>query len=100
MFQVTEKTIREDLIKLEEKGLLKRVHGGALLNEHPQSMLPIFKRRARQQDEKTRIAAEAAKLVHDGQVIVLDGGSTTLELAKFLVHRPLTVITNDTKIAE
>ncbi|TDF92344.1 DeoR/GlpR family DNA-binding transcription regulator [Paenibacillus piri] len=97
--QVSEKTIREDLEKLEEKGFLKRVHGGAVLIDHSESILPIYKRRSRQFGEKERIAAEACKLIEDGQIILLDAGSTTLELAKLIRHRSLTVITNDTAIA-
>jgi len=97
--QVSEKTIREDLEKLEEKGFLKRVHGGAVLNDHSESMLPIQKRRSRQFGEKEQIAAEAYKLIEDGQIVLLDAGSTTLELAKLIQHRTLTVITNDTNIA-
>lgn len=98
-YQVTEKTIREDLEKLEAAGILKRVHGGAVLVESSHSMLPIHKRRIRQQHEKEQIAAEAYKWIEDGQIVLLDGGSTTLELAKLIQNRTLTVITNDTKIA-
>ncbi|MZQ84158.1 DeoR family transcriptional regulator [Paenibacillus sp. 5J-6] len=98
-YQVTEKTIREDLEKLEASGILKRVHGGAVLVESSNSMLPIHKRRVRQQAEKEQIAAEAYQWIEDGQIILLDGGSTTLELAKLIQYRSLTVITNDTKIA-
>ncbi|WP_186445631.1 DeoR/GlpR family DNA-binding transcription regulator [Paenibacillus cremeus] len=97
--QVTEKTIREDLEKLESRGILKRVHGGAVVVEHDDSMLPILKRRVRQRQEKEVIAAEAYKLIEDGQIVLLDAGSTTLELAALLQHRTLTVVTNDTKIA-
>jgi DeoR family fructose operon transcriptional repressor len=97
--QVTEKTIRDDLEKLESKGLLRRVHGGAMLIEDADSMLPIARRRGRQHPEKQQIAAEASKLIRDGQIVLLDAGSTTLELAKLIVQRRLTVITNDTKIA-
>jgi DeoR family glycerol-3-phosphate regulon repressor len=97
--QVTEKTIRDDLEKLEGQGLLRRVHGGAILLEGADAMLPIAPRRGRQHTEKERIAAEAAKLVQDGQIVLLDAGSTTLELARLLAPRQLTVITNDTKIA-
>ncbi|MDD9267394.1 DeoR/GlpR family DNA-binding transcription regulator [Paenibacillus sp. GCM10023248] len=98
-YQVTEKTIREDLEKLEASGILKRVHGGAVLVESSSSLLPIHKRRVRQQAEKEQIAASACRWIEDGQILLLDGGSTTLELAKLIVHRTLTVITNDTKIA-
>ncbi|CAG7643815.1 putative HTH-type transcriptional regulator YdjF [Paenibacillus solanacearum] len=99
-FQVTEKTIREDLEKLEQRGILKRVHGGAVLVEHDDSMLPILKRRVRQRPEKEQIAMEAARLIEDGQIVLLDAGSTTLELASLIKDRELTVVTNDTKIAD
>jgi DeoR family fructose operon transcriptional repressor len=97
--RVTEKTIREDLEKLEKKGILKRVHGGAILAEEPSSMLPVFKRRDRQHLEKEQIALAAYPLIEDGQTVLLDAGSTTFELAKLLKHRKLTIITNDTQIA-
>ncbi|SFM44923.1 transcriptional regulator, DeoR family [Paenibacillus sp. 1_12] len=97
--QVTEKTIREDLEKLEKKGILKKVHGGAILPEDTHSMLPIFKRRDREHSEKEHIALSAYQLIEDGQIVLLDAGSTTFELAKLLKHRTLTVITNDTEIA-
>ncbi|PZE20721.1 DeoR/GlpR family DNA-binding transcription regulator [Paenibacillus xerothermodurans] len=97
--QVTEKTIRDDLEKLDKRGILKKVHGGAVLGEEGFSMLPIFGRRQRQQEEKEQIAARALDLVEDGHTLLLDAGSTTYELAKLLKHLRLTVITNDTKIA-
>jgi DeoR family fructose operon transcriptional repressor len=97
--QVTEKTIRDDLEKLENKAILKRVHGGAILLENIDAMLPIYKRRVRQHDEKAKIAAEACKFIEDGKIVLFDAGSTTLELAQLIQNRALTVITNDTKIA-
>jgi DeoR/GlpR family transcriptional regulator of sugar metabolism len=99
MFRVTEKTIRKDLENLEQRGILKRVHGGAVLIENATSMLPIFKRRVRQQQEKTEIAAEASSLIEDGHIILLDAGSTTLEVAKLIQNRSLTAVTNDTQIS-
>jgi DeoR family fructose operon transcriptional repressor len=98
-FQVTEKTIREDLEKLEVTGFLKRVHGGAILIEDMNANLPYSKRRVRQHNEKKQIAMAAYELIQENQILLLDGGSTTLELAKLLLHRSLTVITNDIRIA-
>lgn len=99
LLNVTEKTIREDLEKLDKKGILKRVHGGAILVEGNDAMLPITKRQTKQKKEKEEIAHLAFQYIEDGQTILLDGGSTTFELAKLLVNRNLTVITNDIKIA-
>ncbi|QHW35303.1 DeoR/GlpR transcriptional regulator [Paenibacillus rhizovicinus] len=91
---VTGKTIREDLAKLEEKGLLLRIHGGAVLaqeNQHgilspKQDEVPV---------EHREIAAAAAALIEPNEVIALDGGRTTLELARRLPDQPLTIVTND-----
>ncbi|GGG08841.1 DeoR/GlpR family DNA-binding transcription regulator [Paenibacillus abyssi] len=95
-FQVTEKTVREDLEKLEEKGLLKRIHGGAVLEaEGEDSLLPLQIPNVRRGSEKAAIAERALQLIEPGDIIALDAGSTTLEIAKKLKNMPLTVLTND-----
>jgi DeoR/GlpR family transcriptional regulator of sugar metabolism len=93
---VTGKTVREDLAKLEEKGLLVRVHGGAVLAQSDQ--LGILKSNVSDgiyQAEKAEIADTAQRLIETNDIIALDGGSTTLEIARRLDNRPLTVVTND-----
>lgn len=93
---VTGKTIRGDLAKLEERGLLVRVHGGAVLARSDQlGILPGSGPIRRHLTEKAEIAAAALELIEPGDTIALDGGSTTLELAKRLPDEPLTVVTND-----
>ncbi|UJF34988.1 DeoR/GlpR family DNA-binding transcription regulator [Paenibacillus hexagrammi] len=97
--EVTGKTIREDLAKLEEKGLLVRIHGGAMLAQSDQhgilsSKEPIIKHA----DEKVEIAELALKHIQPRDIIALDGGSTTLEIARRLENQPLTVVTNDVYI--
>ncbi|MBB3069132.1 DeoR/GlpR family transcriptional regulator of sugar metabolism [Paenibacillus baekrokdamisoli] len=94
--QVTGKTIREDLAKLEEKGLLLRVHGGAVLAQSDQLGIlsqkePLIKNAS----AKEEIAELAIRLIEPNDIIALDGGSTTLEIAKRLENQPLTVVTND-----
>ncbi|MCT8137062.1 DeoR/GlpR transcriptional regulator [Anaerobacillus sp. CMMVII] len=96
--QVTEKTIREDLDKLDEDGIIQRVRGGAILPDKGNSMLPINRRQTSFTTEKEEIANKAFQLIEDGQTLLLDAGSTTLELAKLIINRQLTVITNDIKI--
>jgi|HigsolmetaAR203D_1030402.scaffolds.fasta_scaffold01810_11 DeoR/GlpR family transcriptional regulator of sugar metabolism len=94
--QVTGKTIREDLAKLEERGLLTRVRGGAVLAQREQlGILPERGPVKRHLAEKAEIAAAALELIEPGDTIALDGGSTTLELARRLPNAPLTVVTND-----
>lgn len=96
---VTGKTIREDLAKLEEQGLLMRVHGGAILAQSDQyGILPSREPLAKHGEEKKEIARKALLHIQDGDIIALDGGSTTLEIARRLDNRPLTVVTNDVYI--
>lgn len=99
-FGVSAATIRRDLQQLEESGLLQRTHGGAVASGST-AFEPLHAVKAQErQAEKNAIAREAAALVEDGDVIVLDSGSTTLALARLLKrHHNLTVITADLKVA-
>jgi DeoR/GlpR family transcriptional regulator of sugar metabolism len=92
-------TIRRDLRDLDALGLLRRVHGGALPRHGDAAPFSVRARRA--PEAKASIARRAAEYVKDGQLIVLDGGTTTLELARAL--RPdLTakLVTNSPPIAQ
>ena len=96
---VSESTIRRDLDFLEESGSAKRTHGGAFYTG-PTPQLPHFRIRQEQQwDKKKQIAVRAAELVEDGDVILLDGGSTTYELAQLLIDRHIQVVTNSLPVA-
>jgi len=75
-------TIRRDLRELDALGLLRRVHGGGLPRHGDAS--PFATRARRAPEAKASIAKRAAAIVNDGQVVVLDGGTTTLELARAL----------------
>jgi DeoR/GlpR family transcriptional regulator of sugar metabolism len=79
---VSQDTIRRDLRELDDAGLLRRVHGGALPRHGDAS--PFATRARRAPEAKASIARRAAGCVQDGQVVVLDGGTTTLELARAL----------------
>jgi DeoR/GlpR family transcriptional regulator of sugar metabolism len=95
---VSSDTVRRDLRELDEAGLLRRVHGGALPRHGDAS--PFATRERRAPEAKASIARRAADLVRDGQVVVLDGGTTTLQLARAL--RPdlrASVITTSPPIA-
>lgn len=96
---VTEKTIRLDLEYLEQCGLLKRIHGGAVQMNRESMILPVNERQSSLSDVKSSIAREAKKLIKPNETILLDGGSTTLALARQLGDFPVTVITNDVQIA-
>lgn len=98
VLNVSEDTIRRDLRELAESGLLQRVHGGALLTSP--GTASYAERQKQAPKEKEAIAIAAAKLVRPGQVVILDGGTTTLQVAR---HLPLdlqaTVVTNSPPIA-
>ncbi|WP_138752623.1 DeoR/GlpR family DNA-binding transcription regulator [Paenibacillus sinopodophylli] len=95
-FGVTEKTVREDLEKLEEKGLLKRMHGGAVVEQEGEdSLYPLQFPNSKHQQAKSAIAALALTCIEENDIIALDAGSTTLEMAKKLPNMPVTVLTND-----
>ncbi len=93
---VTAKTIREDLEKLEEQGLLRRIHGGAVAPKvDAEPLLPPQVPNLKNATEKEAIARHALNYIRPNDVIALDAGSTTLEIARLLPRMPLTVLTND-----
>src|SRR4051794_31431487 len=94
-FSVSEMTVRRDLGRLAEEGKLTRVHGGAVRDEPP-----FAKIATERSEEKERIGRTAAALVHDGQTIMVDIGTTTLELARQLRGRRLTVITSNLAVVD
>jgi DeoR family fructose operon transcriptional repressor len=99
-FDVHDATIRRDLEEIEQKGLVKRTHGGVTIDQWTNDE-PSFNERAVQQlDQKMRIGKMAASLIQDGEHVIIDSGTTTLHIAKHLVHRSnITVVTNDMNIA-
>lgn len=94
-FSVSEATARRDLEALDSDGKIRRVHGGAILNEQTSAESPILQRSSDQTEEKIRIGRAAAALVNEGETIFLGSGTTVLEVARALKTRKnLTVITN------
>lgn len=99
-FGVSEVTIRQDLTRMAQEGLLCRTHGGAILNKSTSSELLLNVRARRNMDEKVNIAQAALGLVNDGEVVLLNDGTTTALVARKLSARKnLTVITNALNIA-
>ncbi len=74
--------MRRDLRELSEAGLLQRVHGGAL--PLTPATMGYVERQHHASEAKAAIAIAAARLVRDGQVVILDGGTTTLQVARQL----------------
>jgi DeoR/GlpR family transcriptional regulator of sugar metabolism len=98
-FNISVSTVRRDLIELEQRGLISRVHGGAVLSEKNNEP-PIHQRSFHQADEKKRIGEAAAGLVEDGDTILISAGTTTEAMLPFLASKNnLTVITNSIRHA-
>jgi len=99
-FRVSSATIRNDLRDLEQGNLLLRTHGGAMVRSKTGQELDSSQKRVQNLEAKRRIAAAALELIEDGDRIILDTGTTTLELARLLGRRrDVTVVTNDLAIA-
>ncbi|MNW44922.1 Glucitol operon repressor [compost metagenome] len=92
---VSESTIRRDLKELEEAKLLKRTHGGAVSLQSVNFEAPYYDKEDRFLEEKRRIARKAVQMIQEGDAILLDGGTTTLQIAKELKSfSNIKVITN------
>jgi DeoR family transcriptional regulator of aga operon len=101
LFSVSQITIRKDLDILDERGLIQRSHGGALLPSSDTLLDPSVQEKQKlHAAEKERIAIAAAKLVREGSCVMLDSGTTTAAIAQELKKLSfLTVITNAIDIA-
>ena len=98
-FSVSEETIRRDLERLEEEGVVSRAYGGAVLNEDEHQETPYDVRKRSDVSSKNAIAKMVASLIHDGEYIILDESSTSYFVARELKSKKnLTVITNSMEI--
>lgn len=100
-FAVSEVTIRTDLRILAGEGVLVRTRGGAIAQAQTGLSIAFGQRALHKQSEKQRIGRAAAALVRPGDTILLDAGTTLMEMAKSLpgTLNPLTVVTNALNIA-
>ncbi len=93
-------TIRRDLQLLEQEGVLRRVHGGAISVASRGDLPPYSVREKRDLDAKQRIGETAASMIRERETVILDVGTTTLEVARALRgRRNLTVITSSLHVA-
>ena len=104
---ISEPSVRRDLTSLEQQGLIKRIHGGAMLEETALSKnkIPFLIREYEQSSAKVLIAQKAIERIHDNDVVFLDASTSCYYLIPFLTSKQnLTVITNGvktlTKLAE
>lgn len=97
--QVSESTIRRDLEQLEEQDSVKRIHGGVLYAGSTPKLPHFESRGPARWDQKRAIARCTAQMIENGDTVLLDGGSTTFEVARLLVGRPLHVVTTSLPVA-
>ncbi len=100
-FEVSMETIRSDLEKLEEKGLIVRTYGGAALADTAEPELGVDMRDIENYEGKQKIGRAAADLIRDGETIFLDASTSSLHLARSIkTKRSLIVITNSVRVVE
>lgn len=104
ILDVSEETVRRDLNTLEKQGLVVKSYGGAILKNsavnQADSIADISERKNTNLTTKDRIASQAAKLVEENQAILIDAGSTTVRMIKYLKHiKNLTIITTSIDVA-
>lgn len=99
-YDVSSVTIRNDLDYLEEKGILHRTHGGALIRKSVYEDPTLEEKKKRFYEEKQRIGKKAVELIKDSDSILLDSGTTAMEVAQRLSGKKnLTIMTNAINIA-
>lgn len=97
---VSKVTIRKYINELESKGLVIKTHGGVVsINSELNNEIPYSSKKGLNTTEKQKIGYAAAQLIEEGDVVILDAGSTTLEIVKHIENKHITIITNDIKIA-
>jgi DeoR/GlpR family transcriptional regulator of sugar metabolism len=99
LLNVSTETVRRDLDRLEKEGKLRKVYGGAVKMRMELVEPPFHKRVQMMKEEKAAIGKLAASLVNDGETIMLDNGTTTIEILPHLKdHTNLTLITHSVPI--
>lgn len=95
-FGVSVETIRRDLLELEKRGCLRRVHGGALRVPRSGEYLDRKGRSEKNREKKAELAQHAAELISESDILMVDCGSTAVEFAGMLRERfeRLTIITS------
>ncbi|WP_393959993.1 DeoR/GlpR family DNA-binding transcription regulator [Priestia megaterium] len=96
VFGVSKTTVRRDIQRLINDGIIKKVYGGVAINHA--ELKSFNERKTRNQFQKHLIAKTAANYVENGDVIFIDSGTTTLEMITFLKNKQVTIITNNLDI--
>lgn len=96
---VSESTVRRDVEALEQQGDARRIHGGALYTGTSPKLAHFDVRQPMRWEQKRAIAQKAVELISPGDTIILDGGTTTYEVARLLLGLPIHVVTNSLPVA-
>jgi DeoR/GlpR family transcriptional regulator of sugar metabolism len=100
LFGASKSSIRRDLIQLEESGVIRRVHGGAISLQTRDEVMDFSRLSHSFHEQKVAIGRAAAGLVEDGMTVIMGGGSTVVEVAKNLIARSIQVVTNSVPVAQ
>ncbi len=96
--KVSPATIRRDLLKLDADGLVYRVHGSVSARESKDRQPTTSEKSTLAHEQKLSIGKQAATLIHPGDSVFFDAGTTTIEIAKAIAEMPLKIITTDLNI--
>jgi DeoR/GlpR family transcriptional regulator of sugar metabolism len=100
IFNISEVSIRNDLSDLESKGMLQRIHGGAITTSKAYYNMSFQERMQTNRDEKFRIARATADLIDSYDSVFFNSGTTTLYTARQLIeHKNLLIVTNAVSIS-
>ena len=97
-FNVSMNTVRRDVAELVRNGQLEKVYGGVRSKRKVTGFEPYEERSLKPSPAKQAICREAARLVHDGDIIFIDSGTTTVHLMEALKEKSITVITNNIEV--
>lgn len=103
LLSISPATVRRDFNYLAQNYQVEKIWGGIALSPNQKiadTMLPLDERKLKYNKEKVAIAKRAAELVNDGEIIFIDGGTTTLEMVPFLKNKKVRIITNSILIAQ
>lgn len=99
VFDVSKNTIRRDLKDIISDGNFKKIYGGVTVKDNKDLLPPFSERNISNLDAKKKIAAQAAALVEDSDVIFIDSGTTTIHMIDFIKDKKnLTIITNNLEV--
>jgi len=96
---VSEITVRRDLNAMASKSLVTRTHGGVMHNKHAEDPTYFSTKAISNPEKKREIAEKASAMVHDGDIVFMDCGSTVFCMADFIRKKRVTVITNSLPLA-